>query len=36
MENRGMKIKHAKLRGEWVELLFMLRGIEEGLHLSKP
>lgn len=36
MENRGMKIKHAKLRGEQVELLFMLRGIEEGLHLSKP
>ena len=36
MKNRGMNIKHAKLRGEWVELLFMLRGIELGLHLSKP
>ncbi|HKV77927.1 MAG TPA: group I intron-associated PD-(D/E)XK endonuclease [Candidatus Sulfotelmatobacter sp.] len=31
-----MKIKHPKLRGEWVELKFMLRSIELGLHLNKP
>jgi PD-(D/E)XK endonuclease len=36
MNKRGMKIKHAKLRGEWVELQFMLRAIELGLHLNKP
>ncbi|HKI00110.1 MAG TPA: group I intron-associated PD-(D/E)XK endonuclease [Candidatus Sulfotelmatobacter sp.] len=36
MKNRGMKIKHAKLRGEWVELQFMARAIELGLHLAKP
>lgn len=36
MRNRGMKIKHPKLRGEWVELKFMLRAIELGLHLTKP
>ena len=35
-KNRGMKIKHAKLRGEWAELQFMLRAIELGLHLNKP
>jgi len=32
----GMGIKHAKVRGEWVELQFMLRAMELGLHLSKP
>ena len=31
-----MGIKHPKLRGEWVELKFMLRAIELGLHLNKP
>ncbi len=36
MKNRGMGIKHPKLRGEWVELKFMLRAIELGLHLNKP
>jgi hypothetical protein len=36
MKNRGMEIKHPKLRGEWVELKFMLRAIELGLHLNKP
>jgi hypothetical protein len=36
MKNRGMEIKHPKLRGEWVELRFMLRAIELGLHLNKP
>lgn len=36
MRNRGMKIKHAKKRGEWVELKFMERAMELGLHLNKP
>ena len=36
MSNPGMGIKHPKLRGEWVELKFMLRAIELGLHLNKP
>ena len=36
MKNRGMEIEHPKLRGEWVELKFMLRAIELGLHLNKP
>jgi hypothetical protein len=36
MKNRGMGIKHPKLRGEWVELQFMLRAVELGLHLNKP
>jgi hypothetical protein len=31
-----MGIKHPKLRGEWVELKFMLRAIELGLSLNKP
>jgi len=36
MKNRGMGITHPKLRGEWVELKFMLRALELGLHLNKP
>ena len=36
MRSGGMGIKHPKLRGEWVELKFMLRAIELGLHLDKP
>lgn len=36
MRNRGMGIKHPKVRGEWVELKFMMRAIELGLHLNKP
>jgi PD-(D/E)XK endonuclease len=36
MKNRGMGIKHPKIRGEWVELRFMMRAIELGLHLNKP
>lgn len=36
MKKRGMGIKHPKARGEWVELWFMLRALELGLHLSKP
>jgi len=31
-----MGIKHPKIRGEWVELRFMMRAIELGLHLNKP
>jgi hypothetical protein len=36
MKNRGMGIRHPKVRGEWVELRFMMRAIELGLHLNKP
>src|ERR1700756_5028754 len=36
MKNRGMEIKHPKLRGEWAELQFMLRAVEKELHLNKP
>jgi hypothetical protein len=36
MKNRGINIKHPKVRGEWVELRFMMRAIELGLHLNKP
>ena len=36
MKNRGIEIKHPKIRGEWVELRFMMRAIELGLHLNKP
>src|SRR5215471_9552130 len=36
MKNRGTEIAHPKLRGEWVELNFMMRAIELGLHLNKP
>jgi hypothetical protein len=36
MKNRGMGIKHPKVRGEWVELRFMMRALELGLHLNKP
>ena len=36
MKNRGMGIKHPKIRGEWVELRFMMRAIELELHLNKP
>jgi hypothetical protein len=36
MKTRGMGIKHPKVRGEWVELWFMLRAVELGLHLNKP
>jgi len=36
MKNRGMGIKHPKVRGEWVELKFMMRAIELALHLNKP
>jgi hypothetical protein len=36
MENPGMKIKHAKRRGEWAELCFMARAAEHVLCISKP
>lgn len=36
MRSRGLRIKHPKVRGEWVELKFMVRAIELMLHLSKP
>jgi hypothetical protein len=36
MRERRTTIKHAKLRGEWVELCFMVRAAERGLFLSKP
>ncbi len=36
MKNRGMGIKHPKVRGEWVELKFMMRAIELAMHLNKP
>jgi len=32
----GMKIKHAKRRGEWAELQFMARAAEHGLQVTKP
>src|SRR5712671_1464930 len=32
----GMKIKNCKKRGEWAELVFALRAIEQGLHLARP
>ena len=35
-KNPGMKIKHPKVRGEWVELKFLERAMELGLHVSKP
>jgi hypothetical protein len=36
MKNRGMGIKHPKLRGEWAELRFMTCAAEHGLCVSKP
>jgi hypothetical protein len=36
MKNKGMKIKHPKMRGEWAELRFMARAAEQGLQVSKP
>jgi hypothetical protein len=36
MKNKGMKIKHAKRRGEWAELRFMACASEQGLQVSKP
>ncbi len=35
-KHNPVKIKHAKRRGEWAELCFMQRAIEEGLQVSKP
>jgi hypothetical protein len=36
MKNDGMKIKHAKLRGEWAEMCFMTRAAEHGLSVTRP
>ncbi len=36
MKNRGSRIKHPKLRGEWAELCFMTRAAEHGLRVTKP
>lgn len=37
MKNRKRKvIKDAKVRGEWVESVFLARAGEEGLTVSKP
>ncbi len=35
-KNKGMNIKHPKLRGEWAELRFMARAAEHGLQVTKP
>ncbi len=35
-KNGGMKIRHAKRRGEWAELRFMARAAEQGLQVTKP
>ncbi len=34
--DRGMKIKHHKQRGEWAEMRFMACAAEHGLQVSKP
>jgi hypothetical protein len=36
MENPIPNFKTPKQRGEWVEMRFMARAAEEGLHVSKP
>jgi PD-(D/E)XK endonuclease len=36
MTNKGIDIRHPKLRGEWAELRFMARAAEHGLRVSKP
>jgi hypothetical protein len=36
MINKGIDIKHPKLRGEWAELRFMARAAEHGLRVTKP
>ena len=36
MTNKGIDIKHPKLRGEWAELRFMARAAEHGLLVTKP
>ena len=36
MNELGMKIKHAKKRGEWAELKFMVAASERGFRVTKP
>ena len=34
--NQGIDIAHAKLRGEWAEMLFMTQAAQHGLVVSRP
>jgi hypothetical protein len=36
MSNKKIHIPHAKKRGEWAELRFLLRAVEYGLAIAKP
>ncbi len=36
MEKRKPKISHKKLRGEWAEMVFMVRATEYGLPVCRP
>jgi|ERR1700728_398054 len=36
MKNQKPKITHKKLRGEWAEMVFMVRATEHGLPVCKP
>ena len=36
MGNQKLNFKTLKQRGEWVEMRFMARAAEQGLHVSKP
>ena len=36
MKKRKPKISNKKLRGEWAEMVFMVRATERGLPISKP
>jgi hypothetical protein len=35
-KNAGMRIRNGKRRGEWAELRFAVRAMEQGMRLSKP
>ena len=35
-KSMGMRIRNCKKRGEWAELCFAVRAMEEGLRLSRP
>jgi len=35
-KNLGMRIKNCKKRGEWAELCFGVRALQEGLRLARP
>lgn len=36
MKNQAVPFVHPKERGEWVEMRFMARAAEHGLHITKP